>query len=123
MLYTDYYEFAEKVGIVDADGLEKLGFKNDNDNRICTSRLQELKEFVSKLNTQSIQFIKGAESKRYHIATDLDASDLEEYDDDDERLSVATCIANEIHFVNRMDYFLCDGDADSKLYLEEVEEV
>ena len=120
-------EFSERVGILEEEELEKLGWECDNGNRICYSRQKELVEFVEKLNSQAIQFIKGGKPKKYHIATDLDPCELEEcYREDkglDEEAQVVGCsIVNRIAYVNRLDFFLCDGDDDEDLYLEEVEE-
>lgn len=131
MKYTDYDEFVERVGLLDEDQLIALGWPADNGNRICYSRHEELVKFIEKLNSQSIQFIKGGTPKKYHIATDLDSGDLEwNYcekhgiaEDDEDRRVVGDSIVNRVAYVNRMDYFLCEGDADEDLFLEFVEEV
>jgi len=131
MKYTDYEKFAEKVGLLDEEQLIALGWKPDNGNRICYSQHEKLVKFIEKLNSQSIQFIKGGTPKKYHIATDLDAGDLEfnycqkngiAQDDEDRRVFGAS-IVNRVAYVNRMDYFLCDGDDNEELFLEFVEEV
>jgi len=129
--FTDYDEFEQRVGILSEEQLIELGWDADNGNRICYSKHDELVAFVEKLNQQSIQFIKGKTPKKYHIATDLDSGDLEaEYcsehgidPEDEDRRVVADSIVNRIARVNRMDYFLCDGDDNPDLYLEFVEEV
>jgi len=134
MKYTDYDKFAEKIGILSEDELIALGWDADNGNRICCSKHEELWEFVEKLNSNAIDFIKGGKGKKYHIATDLDSCGLEdryreeEGLDDGEGLApedgvVADSIVNCVAYVNRMDYFLCDGDDNEELFLEFVEEV
>jgi len=134
-LYKDYSKFAKKIGILDEEQLTKLGWKCDNGNRICFSQLNKLLDFVDELNkpTNAEHFIVGKnfKIKKYHIATDLDAGDLESsyceennIDPEDEGIRVVgTCIVNESVYVNRMDYYLCDGDSDVRLTLEEVEEI
>ena len=129
--YTNYDKFAKKVGILSEEQLVALGWDADNGNRICYSKHAELVKFIEKLNSHSIQFIKGGKVKKYHIATDVDAGDLEaEYmgkhgidEDDEDRRVVESNILNRVAFVNRMDYFLCDGDDNEDLYLEFVEEI
>ena len=132
--YTDYSEFAKRVGILEEEDLEKLGWPCDNGNRICCSKHTELVKFMNKLNKPSNaeKFILGKKTKakkKYHIATDLDAGDLEgEYVDkhgikEDENGSTnvfAIDIVNRVAYVNRMDYFLCDGDANEDLCLAEI---
>jgi len=130
MLYTNYDKFAKRIGILNEKQLKKVGWPNvDNANRICTSRLEELKQFVDMLNGNSRRFIDN-DKKMYHIATEIDAGELEEnycvehgIKDDEERRVVGTCICNNIAYVNRMDYYLCKGDANEELFLEEVEEL
>ena len=129
--FTDYEKFEERVGLLSEEELIALGWPVDNGNRICYSRHEELVKFIAKLNSNSLDFIKGGEGKRYHIATDLDSGDLEwnyceEHgiaEDGEDRRVVGDSIVNRVSYVNRMDYFLCDGDADEDLYLEFVEEV
>jgi len=131
MKYTDYEKFAEKIGILSEEELIALGWPADNGNRICYSRYEELVKFINKLESQAVDFITdGKGKKKYHIATDLDACCLEdEYkdehriDEDDDRRVVADYIVNCVAYVNRMDYFLCDGDDNEDLFLEFVEEV
>ena len=129
--YTNEDKFDKNVGILSEEQLVALGWDADNGNRICYSKHAELVKFIEKLNSHSIQFIKGGKVKKYHIATDVDAGDLEaEYmekhgidEDDEDRRVVASNILNRVAFVNRMDYFLCDGDDNEDLYLEFVEEI
>ena len=134
--YTDYSKFAEKIGILEEEELIALGWYADNGNRICYSKHEELVDFIDKLNTKSIDFIKDGNGKQYHIATDLDAGGIEheaiqkfckenkiaEKDSEDVH-AYCSSIVNKVSFVNRMDYFLCSGDADEDLFLEEVSEV
>jgi hypothetical protein len=135
--YKDYNKFAKRVGILEEEELEALGWKCDNGNRICTSKLEELKKFVAKLNrkpSNAEKFILGKskkKQKKYHICTDYDACEAEDSyceekgidPEDEERRVVATVMDNRIGFVNRMDYFLCDGDDDENISLEEIEEI
>lgn len=131
MKFTDYEKFAERVGLLDEDQLIALGWPADNGNRICYSRHEELVAFIDKLNSNALDFITDGKAKKYHIATDLDSGDLEwnyceEHkiaEDDENRRVVGDSIVNRVAYVNRMDYFLCDGDADDDLFLEFVEEV
>ena len=131
MKYTDYEKFADKIGILSEEQLIALGWTPDNGNRICFSKHKELVKFIEKLNSQSMQFIKGEKPKKYHIATDLDAGEIEASyceehgidEDDEDRRVVADSIVNCVAYVNRMDYFLCDGDDDEELFLEFAEEV
>jgi len=113
MLYTDYDKFAEKIGILETEQLEALGFENNNENKICSSRLQELQNFVKNLNKNSVNFIKN---KKYHIATIT--SDGDDHDVEGE---FCYTISNEIRMVNRLEYLLCDGDDDPDIYLEEID--
>lgn len=142
-VFDNYDKFSERVGILSEKELKKLGWNCDNGNRICFSQLNELIDFVDKLNNpppgelfvmNSKRIIEGKKQiklKKYHIATDFDASSLEdEYcvqhgidPDTNELKVVATCISNTISYVNRMDYYLCDGDPDPELILEEIEEI
>ena len=128
--YTDYDKFSERIGILDEDQLIALGWDADNGNRICYSRHEELVQFMEKLNSNAIDFIKGGEGKKYHIATDLDAGGVEgayceahNIDADSDITVIADSIVNKVAFVNRMDYFLCDGDANEDLFLECAEEM
>jgi len=131
MKYTDYDKFVEKIGILSEEQLIALGWTPDNGNRICYSRYNELIKFMNKLNSNSIDFIKDGGGKKYHIATDLDSCDLEASYCDEHGIDVETntgmvvadSIVNCVAYVNRMDYYLCDGNADEELYLEFVEEV
>lgn len=132
IFYTNYDLFAKRVGILSEESLQALGWKCDNGNRICFSQLQELINFVEKLNNPSNaeRFIEGKKAipKKYHICTDYDASDAEEAYSEQNNVDegirvVATIMTNDVGYVNRMDYFLCDGDADQSLYLEEIEEI
>ena len=130
MKYTDYDKFSERIGILTRDQLISLGWDADNGNRICYSRLAELLNFVEKLNSNSINFIKGDTGKRYHIATDLDTGGLEDTYFQKHNLDysydvpvAADYIVNRIAYLNRIDYFLCDGDDNESLYLESIEEV
>lgn len=120
MKFTDCDSFDKKVGLLSEEDLEKLGWPDvDNGNRICISRLPELKDFVEKLNTNSVRFATG-KTKKYHIATDLNADDLES-DDEGSEIGRGTCVVNSIAFVNRMDYYLCDGDDNEEIFLEELD--
>lgn len=133
--YTESSAFDKRVGLLDEEQLTALGWECDNGYRICYSQLDKLLKFVDKLNNPSNaeKFIDGKKVKRkkYHIATDLDACGLEDAyckkhgidPEDEERRVVATSIVNRIARVNRMDYFLCDGDDNPDIYLEEVEEI
>jgi len=140
MKYTDYDSFAEKVGILSEEELIALGWECDNGNRICTSKLAELKIFVKKLNSQAIQFITGDSYVKYHIATDLQSGGVEDTaiekfckknkikaDEDGnypEGINAwGVSIVNRVAYCDRLDYFLCNGDANEDLFLEEVFEV
>lgn len=134
--YTNYNKFAKRVGILEEEQLEALGWECDNGNRICFSQIDKLLAFVEKLNQQpsnAEKFIIGTKkkAKKYHICTEYDACEAEEEycnengidPDDEDRRVVATVMDNRIGFVNRMDYFLCDGDDDENITLTEIEEV
>jgi len=126
--YMDYDKFTEKIGILSEEELIALGWDADNGNRICYSKHEELVAFIDKLNNQAIQFIKGGKPKKYHIATDLDSCDLEEDYREEHGLTeddgvVGDYIVNRVAYVNRMDYYLCDGDDNEELYLRYVEGV
>jgi predicted transposase YbfD/YdcC len=131
--YNNYFKFAKRVGILEEEELAALGWKCDNGNRICFSKLNQLIAFMDKLNAPSNaeKFIAGKKvktKKRYHLATDLDAGELEdEYRRSngisDEVSVFATQIVNRMAYVNRMDYYLCNGDDNEDIYLAEVEEM
>lgn len=115
--------FDKRVGLLNEEQLLELGWECDNGNRICFSQAQKLLDFMNALNA------KGG--KQYHIATDLLADELEaDYceennidPDDENRRVVAELVVNRMAYVNRMDYYLCDGDDDEELYLRFVEEL
>ena len=135
--YTDSASFDERVGLLNEEQLTALGWKCDNGNRICPSQLKELQKFVDKLNKahrNAEKFILGKskkKQKKYHICTEYDSCEAEASyceekgidPEDEERKVVATVMDNRIGFVNRMDYFLCDGDDDENISLEEIEEI
>jgi len=126
--YMDYDKFAEKIGLLSEEQLIALGWDADNGNRICYSKHEELVVFIDKLNSNAIDFIKDGKAKKYHIATALDSCDLEDEYREEHNLGeddgvIADSIVNRIAYVNRMDYYLCDGDNDDELYLSFVEEV
>ncbi len=126
--FIDDDKFYERVGILDEEQLVALGWDADNGNRICYSQHAKLVAFIEKLNSQSIQFIKGGTPKKYHIATALDSCELEEEYREEHNLGeeatiVGESIVNRVAYVNRMDYYLCDGDDDEELYLSFVEEL
>ena len=97
---NDCAEFDKRVGLLSEEDLVELGWKVDNGNRICFSREEELDAFIKKLNS-------NPNGKKYHIATHVEA-------DDDSYV-----VVNYKARVNRLDYFLCDGDQDPDLTLEE----
>lgn len=102
--YTDSCKFDEVVGVLSEEELIELGWPVDNGNRICFSQYEQLKEFVDFLN--AINF----EGEQYHIATDIDPCSDE----------VMAITVNNVAYVNRLDYYLCKGDDDEELYLEEL---
>ena len=126
--YIDDDKFYKKVGILDEEELESLGWSCDNSNMICISQHDKLVAFIATLNTQSIQFIKGIPPKRYHIATALENSGLEDDYREENNLGedatvVGELLVNRVGFVDSMYYFLCDGDDNEELFLRYVEEI
>lgn len=134
-VYTDYDEFQKRTGLIDNDKkLSEIGatsFIGESENGgFPPACIAELVEFCRR-------------NPKYHIATltcDSDDTewmelekrakanglDLENMTDDEqetfrEREGVfALTINNKIRIVNRMDYYLADGDADGNLFLEEI---
>ena len=96
---SDYEEFARIVGLIEEDELEALGWPIDNGNRICFSQTQKLLDFIKKLNAKP-------DGKKYHIATHVDGD-------------ADYVVVNRMAYVNRVDYFLCDGSDDPDITLSE----
>jgi len=119
--YTNSTKFDKKIGLLEEEDLIALGWDADNGNRICYSKHEELWDFIEFLNAIP-------DGERYHIATDLDSCDIEENFREENGLTeddlvAGDSIVNTIAFVNRMDYYLCNGDSNDELYLESAEEV
>lgn len=134
-IYDDYDAFQAETGLIDEDeklaAIGAVAFIGKPDNgRFCTSLLGKLKEFCA-LHPQ------------YHIATITSDSDEAESTECERRAAekglnwetmsddeceefrqseeiYATTIDNRIRFVNRMDFYLADGNADPNIFLVEV---
>ncbi len=89
-------EFYEKVGMLmerDLDLLASLGFKNDAGNgEFDTDKLGEMVRFCE-------------EHPEYHIVTVVDTDGTTSY-------------LNTVAFVNRMGYYLANGDKDESLFTD-----
>ena len=134
-IFDNYEAFQAETGLIDEneklEAIDAVAFIGEPDNgRFCTSLLGKLKEFCA-LNPQ------------YHIATMTSDSDEAETaecerraaekglnwdamsDDECEEFRqseeiYATTIDNRIRFVNRMDFYLANGNADPNIFLVEV---
>lgn len=100
-MITDIDEWFEAVGVVNEEallkldiGLEHMWFEEDGAIEANSKTLKALIKFVDN-------------NPEYHIAT-LTEGDENVY-----------CFANDIHYVNRIKYYLCNGSTDSELYFEE----
>ena len=99
MIFTDWDKFAETVGVLDKArlrntfrGLHSIGVPvYDDMGRFAVSADSWLKEFVRK-------------NPSFHIVTETS-------DHDDLEFGGHT-VSNSYRYVNRMAYFLADGDAD-----------
>ena len=103
MKFTDYFDFAERVGILPEEQVNKLGLECDSEGRFEISQLEELKDFCTK-------------NQGYHIATLTSDGD-----DCDVEGAVCITISNSIRRVNREMFYLCDGDPSPEIFLEEVD--
>lgn len=101
--YTDSIEFDKAVGVLDEDQLIELGWPVNNGNRICYSQHQQLMELIEILNAEP-------NGEKYHIATDINP-----YSDE-----LIACTVNRVAYCDRLDYYLCKGDDDENIYLEEL---
>lgn len=102
MVFDDFFQFAEFVGLLDGVRVRTLGLEPDDYNcgRFNIHRLQELTRFVS-------------ENPAYHIVTETS-------DSDDFESGRGCSMVNEVRFVNRLGFFLADGStADAHLFEED----
>jgi hypothetical protein len=141
MIYTDFEKFSAEVGILQTKDLDALGldFHEPDTNLFDSNQAtrEKLRDFL-------------AAHQHYHLATLTSDSDELEDDQvrrryceksgkteaqfdalcnasDDfyapvrERMEIRVLtIDNDVRFVNRMGYYLCNGNADKKLFLEEI---
>lgn len=135
MIFDDYDKFQSETGLIDDDDrLRQIGataFVGESESgRFDTALLDRLKEFCAlnpqyHIATQTSDSDDGesAELERRAAAQGLDyeAMSEEEHDAFREQEQVwVTTIDNSIRFVNRMDFYLADGNADASLSLIEM---
>lgn len=130
-IYTDWEEFRQKVGLIDdTEELRRIG---------APEGAQSNGEYDIDKSLELVDFCRA--HPQYHIATSLgidwcnevagqlyeDWDDLEEAEDYDEmerrvdNVISTFAISNGWHWVDRMGYYLCSGDPDEQISLEEVE--
>ena len=135
MKYTDYDAFREATGLIDDD--EKLktigatafvgapqngGFDTEFLSKLPAFCEMHPQYHIATLTSDSDE-TENCELERRAEAFGLDWENLtddeqEEFREKEEMF--ATTIDNRIRIVNRMNYYLCDGDADPELFLEEI---
>ena len=102
-MFKDCDKFAERVGILSCEQISELGLNCDSEGRFEISQLGELKRFCES-------------NSQYHIATLTS-------DGDDCNIEGAVCItiSNSIRRVNREMFYLCNGDDNPDIFLEEID--
>ncbi len=101
MIFDDFFQFSEFVGILSKEQLRPLGIASDDlMGRFHVHRLAELNQFV-------------AQNPGHHIVTETSDHDDFEYG--------GQTMDNEVRFVNRLSYFLANG-SDAEAHLIEEDE-
>lgn len=134
-IFDDYDKFQAETGLIDEDEkLEAIGaaaFVGKPENgRFCTSLLAKLKEFCA-LNphyhiatmTSDSDEVEPAECERRAAEKGLNWDEMSDDEREEFRQAeeiYAITIDNRIRFVNRMDFYLADGNPDPNIFLVEV---
>lgn len=134
-IFDDYDEFQKVTGLIDDDEtLLKIGATasvgESDDGKFDTSLLDKLKTFCA-LNqqfhiatmTSDSDDVESSECERRAAAQNLVWDELSDDEQDAFREKEeiwATTIDNSIRFVNRMCFYLANGDPDPNIYLVEI---
>lgn len=135
MKYSNYDEFQQATGLIDDDEkLKEIGatafIGESSDGSFETDLLSKLKAFcdinpayhIATMTSDSDES-EASECERRAAAQNLDWETMSDDECEEFRQKeeiFATTIDNKIRFVNRMSFYLCDGDADPDLFLEDV---